>query len=121
MRRVGGIPTPSRLPCKDPFCQQSNLDSAGKLISFRNGTGQTTDLRGGLAPVAARPRGGTTNYLTLTFAYNSTSQINSTPRSNDLYAWTGYGIGTTSATIDGLNRLTSPATRRNAATPIATL
>jgi RHS repeat-associated protein len=49
----------------------------------------------------------TTNDLTLTFAYNPASQIVSTTRSNNLYAWTGHGSGTTSTTADGLNRIAS--------------
>lgn len=43
--------------------------------------------------------------LTSTFAYNPASQIVSALRTNDLYAWTGHGSGTTSATSNGLNQI----------------
>jgi len=48
---------------------------------------------------------GTADDLTSAFAYNPASQIASTPRSNDAYAWTGHGSGTTSTTANGLNRI----------------
>ena len=35
------------------------------------------------------------NDLTATFAYNPASQITSTVRTGDIYAWTGHGNGTT--------------------------
>jgi RHS repeat-associated protein len=47
----------------------------------------------------------TSRDLTLDFGYNSANQIAWTTRSNDLYAWTGHGSGTTSTTADGLNRI----------------
>jgi RHS repeat-associated protein len=50
---------------------------------------------------------GTSNDLTLTFGYNPASQTVSNVRSNDLYAWTGHGSGTTSTTANGLNQLAS--------------
>ena len=50
---------------------------------------------------------GTTNDQTLTFAYNSASQIASQTKSNDLFAWTGHGSGTTAITANGLNQLTA--------------
>ncbi len=49
----------------------------------------------------------TTNDLTLDFSYNPASQIVSSTRSNDLYAWSGHGSGTKNSTADGLNRLSS--------------
>ncbi|HLL30427.1 MAG TPA: RHS repeat-associated core domain-containing protein [Allosphingosinicella sp.] len=48
---------------------------------------------------------GTARDLTLGFAHNPASQIAATTRSNDLYAWTGHGSGTTSTNADGLNRI----------------
>jgi len=48
---------------------------------------------------------GTTYDQTLGFGYNPASQIVSTTRSNDLYAWNGHGNGTTSSSADGRNRL----------------
>jgi RHS repeat-associated protein len=50
---------------------------------------------------------GTGDDLTLTFAYNPASQIVSNTRSNDTYAWTGHGSGSTSSTANGLNELAS--------------
>jgi hypothetical protein len=50
---------------------------------------------------------GTTNDLTLGFSYNPASQIISNTRSNDSYAWTGHGSGTTSSPANGLNQLSS--------------
>jgi YD repeat-containing protein len=38
---------------------------------------------------------GTADDLTSTFAYNPASQIASNTRSNDAYAWTSHGSGTT--------------------------
>nr|MBA3351579.1 RHS repeat-associated core domain-containing protein [Blastocatellia bacterium] len=38
-------------------------------------------------------------------AYNPASQITANTRSNDLYAWTGHGSGTTASSVNGLNQL----------------
>jgi RHS repeat-associated protein len=48
---------------------------------------------------------GTNDDLTSDFAYNPASQIASTTRSNDAYAWTGHGSGTMSTTSNGLNQI----------------
>ncbi|HEX6374083.1 MAG TPA: RHS repeat-associated core domain-containing protein, partial [Allosphingosinicella sp.] len=48
---------------------------------------------------------GTADDLTLGFAYNPAGQIVSSTRSNDLYAWTGHGSGSTSTTANGLNQI----------------
>jgi hypothetical protein len=40
------------------------------------------------------------------FAYNPASQITSNVRTNDAYAWTGHGNGTTSSTANGRNQIT---------------
>jgi RHS repeat-associated protein len=45
---------------------------------------------------------GAADDLSSTFAYNPASQIASTTRSNDAYAWTGHGSGTTTATSNGI-------------------
>jgi RHS repeat-associated protein len=50
---------------------------------------------------------GTANDVSWTFTYNPASQIISSVRSNDSYAWTGHGSGSTASVADGLNRLTS--------------
>jgi RHS repeat-associated protein len=50
---------------------------------------------------------GTTNDLTATFAYSPASQITSTVRTGDPYAWTGHGNGSTAYVQNGLNQQTS--------------
>jgi RHS repeat-associated protein len=50
---------------------------------------------------------GTTDDLTSGFAYNPASQIASNARSNDAYAWTSHGSGTTSTTTNGRNQIAS--------------
>lgn len=47
---------------------------------------------------------GTSNDLSVTFAYNPASQIKSTVRTGDAYAWTGHGNGSTAFTQNGLNQ-----------------
>ena len=83
-------------------------DTLGRRSSLVFGNGESAsygyDAVSRLSQLV-RNLGGTTNDLTLTFSYNSASQIVSTIRSNDLYAWTGHGNGTTSTTADGLNRI----------------
>lgn len=49
----------------------------------------------------------TANDQTLTFTYNPASQIVSRTGSNDNYAWTGHGSGTTASTINGLSQIAS--------------
>jgi len=48
-----------------------------------------------------------TNDLSATFAYNPASQITSTVRTGDMYAWTGHGNGSTAFVQNGLNQQTS--------------
>jgi len=50
---------------------------------------------------------GSANDLTSSFTYNPAGQIASNIRSNDAYAWTGNGSGTTSTTANGLNQIQS--------------
>jgi YD repeat-containing protein len=64
---------------------------------------------------------GSANDLTSSFLYNPASQIVSTTRSNDAYAWTGHANGTTSTTADGRNQIAGwsmrSATTRRATSP----
>lgn len=48
----------------------------------------------------------TANDLTATFSYNPASQIRSTVRTGDIYAWTGHGNGSTNYVSNGLNEQT---------------
>jgi YD repeat-containing protein len=51
---------------------------------------------------------GTLNDLTVTIsAYNPASQITALTRSNDAYAWTGHGNGSTATVTNGLNQLST--------------
>lgn len=50
---------------------------------------------------------GTTYDQTLGFGYNPASEIIQNTRSNDVFAWTGHGNGSTSSTTNGLNQLTA--------------
>ncbi len=49
--------------------------------------------------------GGTSNDLTLGFAYNPASQITQATRSNDAFSFTGHTSGTIGETTNGLNQL----------------
>jgi RHS repeat-associated protein len=51
--------------------------------------------------------GGTTNDVTFAYAYNPAFQIVSRTASNNAYAWTGHGSGSTSTTPNGLNQVPS--------------
>jgi RHS repeat-associated protein len=83
-------------------------DDLGQRTSFTRGNGAVTsyshDAVSRLQQFTQDPVG-TTHDLTLGFAYNPASQIASTTRSNDAYAWTGHGSGTTSTTSNGLNQI----------------
>ncbi|MEA3052853.1 MAG: hypothetical protein QOG72_1756 [Sphingomonadales bacterium] len=85
-------------------------DQLGRRTSVTYGNGETTgyqyDAVSRLSQLDLN-LGGSANDLTLTFAYSPASQIVSTVRSNDLYAWTGHGNGSMSSTADGLNRMTA--------------
>ena len=51
---------------------------------------------------------GTLDDLTISIsAYNPSSQIVTQSRSNDLYAWTGHGNGSTDTLTNGLNQLST--------------
>ncbi len=77
-------------------------------VTFGNGASQTFSFDGAsrLASLT-NDLSGTTNDLSVTFAYNPASQIKSTVRTGDTYAWAGHGAGTTSYSSNGLNQLTS--------------
>jgi RHS repeat-associated protein len=83
-------------------------DQLGRRSSLTRGngtvTGYTPDAVSRLQQLS-QDLPGTGNDLTLGFAYNPAGQIASTTRSNDLYAWTGHGLGTTSTTSNGRNQI----------------
>jgi RHS repeat-associated protein len=74
-------------------------------VTFSNGASQafSYDPVGRLSQLT-NDLSGTANDLTATFAYNPASQIASTVRSGDAYAWTGHGNGSTAYTQNGLNQ-----------------
>jgi YD repeat-containing protein len=87
-------------------------DNLGRRTGLTRGNGAVTSYQ--YDPVSrldsmTHDFASTTHDLTLSFAYNPASQILSTVRSNDLYAWTGHGSGTTSSTANGLNQLAAHA------------
>ena len=85
-------------------------DDLGRRTSLTYGNGEVTSYQYDPASRLSQlglDLSGTTNDLTLTFGYNPASQTVSNVRSNDLYAWTGHGSGTTSTTTNGLNQLAS--------------
>jgi RHS repeat-associated protein len=85
-------------------------DDLGRRTGLTRGNGTSTsysyDSASRLAQLADNPAG-TTHDQTLSFTYNPASQIVSNIRSNDLFAWTGHGTGTTSSTANGLNQVTA--------------
>jgi RHS repeat-associated protein len=85
-------------------------DDLGRRTSIMRGNGTSTsygyDAASRLASLS-HDLAGTTHDLVLTFSYNPAHQIHATTRSNDLYAWTGHGSGTTGSAANGLNQLAS--------------
>jgi RHS repeat-associated protein len=77
-------------------------------ITFGNGAVQnyTYDNVSRLASLTNN-LSGTSNDLSATFAYNPASQIVSTVRTGDAYAFTGYVNGSTATTTNGLNQQVS--------------
>ena len=77
-------------------------------VTFANGAAQafTPDPVSRLSQLTNN-LSGTTNDLTATLAYNPASQITSTVRTGDAYAWTGHGNGSTAFVQNGLNQQTS--------------
>ena len=77
-------------------------------LTFGNGVVQnfTYDSASRLASLSNN-LSGTTNDLSATFAYNPASQIASTTRTGDAYAWTGHANQNDSSTPNGLNQVTN--------------
>jgi YD repeat-containing protein len=83
-------------------------DDLGRRISLTRGNGTVTsyayDAASRLSSLG-HDLAGAAQDLTLGFGYNPAGQIVGATRSNDLYAWTGHGSGSTSTPADGLNRI----------------
>src|SRR3954462_3684524 len=80
-------------------------DQLGRRASLTYGNGETTaysyDAVSRLSSLTLDLGGvATTNDVTFPYAYNPASQIVGRNASNNLYAWTGHGSGTTSTTAD---------------------
>jgi RHS repeat-associated protein len=77
-------------------------------LTFGNGVIQTftSDPVSRLASLT-NELSGTANDLSVTLAYNPASQIASTTRTGDVYAWTGHGNGTTNYEVNNLDQLTT--------------
>ena len=86
-------------------------DNLARRTGVTNGNGTTSSY--GFDPVSrlnslTQNLAGTPNDLTVTIsAYNPSSQIVTQSRSNDLYAWTGHGNGSTDTVTNGLNQLST--------------
>ena len=86
-------------------------DNLQRRTAVTNGNGTTSTY--GFDPVSrlaslTQNLTGTLNDLTVTIsAYNPSSQIVAQSRSNDLYAWTGHGNGSTDTVTNGLNQLST--------------
>ena len=85
-------------------------DDLGRRTSLNRGNGTVTSY--GFDPVSrlatlAEDLAGTTNDQSASFSYSPANQIMGISKSNDLYAWTGHGAGSTSSVTNGLNQLTS--------------
>jgi RHS repeat-associated protein len=90
-----------------------DYDDLGRRERLTLGNGAVTHYR--FDPVSRLRElehdfGGTGHDNLVTFTYNAASQIETRLATNDLYAWTGHGNGTTTYVVDGLNRLTSQTT-----------
>lgn len=85
-------------------------DDLGRRTSLTRGNGAVTsygfDSVSRLASLAENMTG-TANDQSTTFAYNPASQIASLSKTNDLYAWTGHGSGSTASATNGLNQLST--------------
>jgi RHS repeat-associated protein len=83
-------------------------DDLGRRTSLTRGNGTAAsysfDAVSRLSQITDNPAG-TTHDQTLGFGYNPAGQIVGTTRSNDLFAWAGNSVGTTSSTANGLNQL----------------
>jgi RHS repeat-associated protein len=85
-------------------------DDLGRRTSLTRGNGTSTsytfDPASRLASLG-HDLVGAANDLTLTLGHNPAGQIVSTARSNDAYAWTFHGAGSTATSTNGLNQNTS--------------
>ncbi|RHW18546.1 RHS repeat-associated core domain-containing protein [Sphingomonas gilva] len=85
-------------------------DDRGGRVSLTRGNGTVTsyahDDASRLSSLT-QDLSGTVHDLTLAFSYNPASQIVTSTRGNDLYAWTGHGNVTRGYTVNGLNQLTA--------------
>ncbi|WP_245942018.1 RHS repeat domain-containing protein [Sphingomonas gilva] len=85
-------------------------DDLGRRTSLTRGNGAVTsyayDPTSRLSSLT-QDLSGTVHDLTLAFSYNPASQIVTSTRGNDLYAWTGHGNVTRGYTANGLNQLTA--------------
>lgn len=85
-------------------------DGLGRRTSVTRGNGTSTSY--GFDTVSrltslTQNLSGTTYDQTLGFSYNPANQLIQNTRSNDAYAWTGHGEGSTNSTTNGLNQLTA--------------
>jgi RHS repeat-associated protein len=85
-------------------------DDLGRRTSLTRGNGTSTsyafDAVSRLSQLT-QDTSGTTFDQVLGFSYNPASQITQNTRSNDLFAWSGHGSGSTASTANGLNQLAS--------------
>ncbi|MEG3155148.1 RHS repeat domain-containing protein [Sphingomonas sp. RB1R13] len=84
------------------------FDNLGRRTSLIRGNGTVTSYT--FDPVSrlaslGHDLAGTTNDVSTTFSYSPASQIMSLSKTNDLYAWTGHGLGTTGTVTNGHNQL----------------
>ena len=88
-------------------------DDLGNRTSLTRGTGTATsytyDLVSRLTVLNQDLAGTASDLLIRNIAYNPASQITSLNRTNDAYAYSGFGSDTTNYTVDGLNRVTAIA------------
>ena len=85
-------------------------DDLGRVVSLSRGNGALTtyayDPVSRLQSLTDKPSSATWDQ-TITLGYNPASQIVTRTGSNDTYAWTGHGNGTTAYVSNGLNQQTS--------------
>src|SRR5215210_604745 len=84
-------------------------DDLGRRTSLTFGNGESTSYHYDAVSrldTLTLDLGGTTNDVTFAYSYNPAFQIVGRTASNNAYAWTGHGSGSTAETSDGLNRLT---------------
>jgi RHS repeat-associated protein len=84
-------------------------DDLGRRTAVARGNGTSTAYAytGPRLTSIAHDFAGTTDDLTLGLVWNPAGQIQQTTRSNDAYAWTRHGSGSTTSTPNGLNQITA--------------